>query len=699
MGKSLIDLYPQATQYQTIMVSGDTQADYQSAVSFQQGAAFYNNYMWLQKAIAILANNIAPLPVRVCTGAGKDKKYLDTHPVYALLDNPNPSMSPEDLWRQWVIDMLVGGEEGLELSRTQGRGKVLEVWPRQSDSITVMLESKRYRKVSGYKIDDGNGDPYLLKPEDFIMWKFYNPQNLFRGISPVTAIRLSIIIDELAQSWSHLFFKNQARPDFAVITPQGITPKEKIELEKKFDVWGTSSKLHKPIILEEGITDIKILNFPPKDLEWLKQREMARDEVAAIVGVPDEMMGYGRDTYENFNTADRVMWTNTIKPLVGLRDGGLTAGLRNAGLLKSTERVDTDFTEVSQLQPDRTGKIDQLVKLATQGYPVNMINEWLGLGLNKIDGGDVGYISALLVPMGQERPAPAPVVLPKSWSSIGLAYHKDWRIFGSVEHASEYKRLQQRLDGDVTAMQMIVKRQFQRQQNEINAKLRKGKIINGAGVTEKALPTPEELFDMEEEIRSFIDAFHDVIFKAAEKVGQAELAGLGIGGIFDITRPEVQTAIGRILTAVATKTNDTTYSNLTGILTQAEKDGVGLQEVMRRISDYWTGPKDADGNLIAEGRKGNYSTERIARTTMTGASNEGSLRAWIQSEVVEEKEWLSALIPNRTRDTHAQAHGQRVGLLEMFTVGGYKLIEPGDPDGPPGEIVSCLCVMLAVVKD
>jgi HK97 family phage portal protein len=712
MGKSLIDLYPQATQYQTIMVSGGDEADYQSQVSFQQGAAFYNNYMWLRKAIGILADNISPLPVRVCTGSGKDKKYLDSHPVYTLLDNPNPSQSPEELWRQWVVDMLCGGEIGFELTPGKLGNRIVEIWPRQSDAITVLMESKRYRRVSGYKIDDGDGDAYFLEPKKFIFWKFYNPQNPFRGISPVTAIRLSITIDELSQSWSHLFFKNQARPDFALITPQGITQKERTELETRFGEFGSSAKLHKPIILEEGVTDIKILNFPPKDLEWLKQREMARDEVAAIVGVPDEMMGYGKDTYENFDTADRVMWTSTILPLVGMRDGGLTSGLRRAGLLKANERIDTDLTEVHQLQEDKTGKIDQMVKLVGMGYPVNQVNQWLGLGLEDVEGGDVGYISGMLVPLAfAAEPKPEPVT-PTSGSAQDeqpdeqptKSYkHKDWRVFGSIEHANEYKRLQSRIDPDVIAAQRIAKREFQRQQNEINAKLRGEQKRHFENLLKEPggerIPTAAELFDMEAEVRAFIAAFKDVVFQAVEKVGQAELTGLGIGGVFDIDRPEVQRAVAKVLKAVSTKTNDTTYSNLSDILTQAEKDGVGITEVMKRISDYWTGPKDADGNLIAEGRKGNYSTERIARTTMTGASNLGSKEAWKQSEVVEGKEWLSALLPNRTRETHAEAHGQRVGIDEKFSVGGYELDYPGDPDGPPGEIVNCLCNLLAVIKD
>ena len=66
---------------------------------------------------------------------------------------------------------------------------------------------------------------------------------------------------------------------------------------------------HKPIVLEQGVTDIKTFSFAPKDMEWLEQRKLSRDEVGAVFGVPDEIMGYGKDTFENFDAADRVLWT------------------------------------------------------------------------------------------------------------------------------------------------------------------------------------------------------------------------------------------------------------------------------------------------------------------------------------------------------------------------------------------------------
>ena len=84
---------------------------------------------------------------------------------------------------------------------------------------------------------------------------------------------------------------------------------------------------------------------------------------------------------------------------------------------------------------------------------------------------------------------------------------------------------------------------------------------------------------------------------------------------------------------------------------------------------------------------------------MTGASNLATREGWEQSGVVESKVWLSALIPGRTRDEHAAAHGQEVGLNESFDVGGESLDYPADPSGSPENIINCLCSMVAQLKE
>jgi len=681
-GKGLYDLYPELAERVPILrITSDGELD--SENDFRRHANKYSVHMWVQKAVNVLANNIAPLPVRVAQGDDNETKYLGDHPISVLLDNPNPEMSAEDLWRQWTVDQMLGGEMGIEVSRGAGNRQPVELWPRQPDIFYINPADKRYRRVANYKIDDGEGDPYLLTPEEFIHIKFYNPLQPFRGLSPMTAIRYSIAIDQLAQAWTRLFFANSARPDYAVIAPTGITKTERDELENMLSRKFGGDNAHKPIILEQGVTDIKTFSFAPKDLAWVEQRQFSRDEIGAVFGVPDEIMGYGRDTYENFATAETVLWTLTIVPLCGLRDGTLTRFFRKTGLLKPGQRIQTDFRNVPQLQEDVTGKIEQLVKLAQQGYPINILNDWLGLGLPVVQGGDVGYLPFGMVPIGTPRPTQSSQPPPPK----ALTRKTKAPEYGSIEHQMVWKQAQDRIEDKIGDMQRELKKFIQRQQLDVIQALRDDKTF-GRGKFVKnpdKIPNPEQLFNLANEIKAFMDAFFSLVFGAVVLVGQDEASVYDID--FDNQDPETIAYTRQILEVVSEKTNETTWLGLVDVFQAAEAEGVGIVEIQDRL------------NIFFGERKSDWQTERIARTTMTGASNLGQQEAWKQTDVVKRKVWISALIPGRTRDAHADAHGQTVGIREMFTVGGEMLAHPGDPSGSPGNIINCLCTMTAEVED
>lgn len=83
---------------------------------------------------------------------------------------------------------------------------------------------------------------------------------------------------------------------------------------------------------------------------------------------------------------------------------------------------------------------------------------------------------------------------------------------------------------------------------------------------------------------------------------------------------------------------------------------------------------------------------RIARTEATGATNHAAQSA-LQDEGWAQKEWLSS-VDARTRPSHASASGQRVPVGEPFLVGGYQMMNPGDPSAPAAETVNCRCTIV-----
>ena len=61
------------------------------------------------------------------------------------------------------------------------------------------------------------------------------------------------------------------------------------------------------------------------------------------------------------------------------------------------------------------------------------------------------------------------------------------------------------------------------------------------------------------------------------------------------------------------------------------------------------------------------------------------------------KEW-AAVEDCRTRPDHADADGEQVDMDASFNIGDASLDYPGDPAGPPEEIINCRCCMLYNIK-
>jgi hypothetical protein len=511
----------------------------------------------------------------------------------------------------------------------------------------------------------------------------------------MTAARNSVKLDILAGRWSLDWYLNGARPDYGLVAPEGLTEDERKEYELALEQKLGVGKSHKPIILEDGVTDIKTFSWAPKELQWLEHKKVGRDEIGGIFGIPDGIMGWGAESYDTATKVDgdvRALWILTLEPIIRFRDDALTRYGRRVGLLTPAQKLVTDLSSVAVLQEDVTNKVNMLNVLAGRGVPVNQAAEFLKLGLGNVPGGDVGYLPFSLVPveaiesgetLDEERTEDRPENRSKSTRKRAPAY-------GSKQHAAILQRKQKRAKPFVEEMQRQLKRFIQDQQNEVARNVREGKDFGrGRYKQDETIPPVNAIFDVDKWILEFKDRFENVVKATVYEIGQDEIDALNALGA-DLNdfegRPEVLSTIDGILAHHADKTQNNTFLELSDIFIEAERNGESITAIQERLSAFF-GDK-----------KSNYQTERIARTTINAASNAGESLAWEQSEVVSGKTWLSALIPNRTRDAHADAHGQTVRLNDSFDVGGEMLRYPGDPQGSAGNVINCLCSMIAEVE-
>ena len=100
-----------------------------------------------------------------------------------------------------------------------------------------------------------------------------------------------------------------------------------------------------------------------------------------------------------------------------------------------------------------------------------------------------------------------------------------------------------------------------------------------------------------------------------------------------------------------------------------------------------------------------YRGEVIGRTESLRAANVSQMHALegviekggIRDRQNAKREWQATLGSPRTRDTHADVHGQIRTLDETWTVGNSELRYPGDPLGEAKETIQCRCHTVSVV--
>jgi len=92
-----------------------------------------------------------------------------------------------------------------------------------------------------------------------------------------------------------------------------------------------------------------------------------------------------------------------------------------------------------------------------------------------------------------------------------------------------------------------------------------------------------------------------------------------------------------------------------------------------------------------------YRAETIARTEALTSLHEAQRQAFQQAvenglDPNDVRKTWRATKDNRTRESHAAMDGETVGIDELFVTGAGNLLGyPGDPNGPPEEVINCRC--------
>jgi len=345
----------------------------------------YSEISWIYAAVRLIAQNIV-----------------------SLLDRPNPFLTRYDLFMMTVQNLELVGE-AFWLLLKDNQKNILGIAPLNPTRMELELENGLPKRWL-YGPERGKGIELL--PEDVVVFRYPNPINPYRGLSPLKAVAVAGDTDLYAAKWNRNFFYNAAAPSAAIISDKRLSDEEfkrlKAQIEKMYQGLDNA---HKTILLENGL-DFKPVQLSHKDMEFLELRRFTRTEIAAVFGVPLSKLGISEEV--NRATAfvnDYTFAKNTLTPKLKL----IADALNHQLLVHFGEDLAFEFDSV--IPQDEEFQMKKYIEFAKQGImTINEIRD--ELGLPPVDWGDRPFNPNLLMNAGMEPPKKKSIDRLRYWREL-----------------------------------------------------------------------------------------------------------------------------------------------------------------------------------------------------------------------------------------------------------------------------------------
>lgn len=339
----------------------------------------YRHHIWVFAAVNAIIRNVAMVPLVFQTKEGPIDPNSN-HPFIKLFEKPNRWQGFGQFMESMIGWWHVNGECMIVMRRNSFKDIPIEMAAVDGTPFQPVLNDAG--RLIGWQMEGGDGEPIPFALHEVIHLKFWDPENEWRGLSPISAALAGLKQDFLASQYNNEFFRNSGIPGGVIEMDDNLTTEEFNELVRQYDDrHGGVNNAHKMLILEGGMK-FKSNVSTQKDIEFLKQKQWTRDEILAAFGVPKMEVGI---IEEGANLAvikmqSREFWQKNLIPKLNLISWLLWAELFS-NINNGQVWAEFDLSEVQAIQDDYKEKVETGRKLWEMGYTANQINKRLALGM------------------------------------------------------------------------------------------------------------------------------------------------------------------------------------------------------------------------------------------------------------------------------------------------------------------------------
>jgi len=662
-----------------------------SAFSPEVYGEYYHRSTWAYSAIKLRADSVGSARMIVMQRGpdGKLTPVPDSHELQQMFDYVNPWWTRSDLWRATETYLSLWGKAFWYIE-TDLSGKK-SIWPLRPDRTKVVPGpgNSPVKYIKGYLYEHG-GRSTAFEPNEIVWFRYFNPLDEFEGHSPVAAARQSLDMGADAVRFNRYFFKNAATPQDVIFrTEHQITDDLYDEFMERLEARHRSpDKAHRPMLLGDGM-DAKRLGMNQRDMEFLATLNFTVQEAARVWRVwPQMLMSEEGTTFTNVSEAIQDFWMATISSEWAFLEAEVNELLIPALGAADDLVVAFDTANVPAIQRILAQEDDRALKRVEKGAMT--INEYREeRGLPAVLWGDVWWAQNNLVPIEDDTPPEVPGLAPAAApgeAALTLG-HPGTRRSLRPRHPREDPTFSEAFEKALSTREQQFKTMqrslFDDQRRNVLHRLEvmQNRTFKTKAIREKAMA--DELFDPTEWTEVYTKTGTPVFKNAVDGAGRSAASRFRLPP-FDPNDPAVGAWIKERTAWWAGRVNEETAKLLAQEITAAAQAGESIPLIQARVEKVF---RFADA----------VRSERIARTEMIAASNEGHLIEYAQSKMVDEKEWLTSL-DGRERDDHREANGQKVPLGTPFMVGGEKLDGPGLGHRPENN-VNCRCVAIPVIRE
>lgn len=332
--------------------------------------------------------------LRKRNGKPRDDSVIESHPLYRLLDRPNPYTSGSTLWKAFAYSWIIRGNVYF-LKLRNNSGNVIQLWYEPHFNVRARwINDKQGEYISGdrstsHKSIERNDDPrafinyyeltrdsqrYRVEVADVVHFRDgIDPFNTRYGISRLTTILREIYGDSAAASYAaNLLSGNAVIPYVLGIDDKegSLQPEDLDRIKSRLLEQTTGKNAGQPLVVTSRVS-FERTGLTPVEADMRQSRMMAQDIFSAVTGIPSVVLnfssGMDRSIYNNMSEADRRAVQSYLIPLWWHRDQEFTHQLLRDIDSDESHFVESDLSEVGVLQEDENAKWERVGKAYQDG--------------------------------------------------------------------------------------------------------------------------------------------------------------------------------------------------------------------------------------------------------------------------------------------------------------------------------------------